>query len=373
MRLGQLVALVAVYFEASFIFRSSEEFVVSPLVISLLSLLVASELVRVGRKISYMPLVWVGYMARFAGLGWAGTGFVLLLLVWAFPDRVGDVGLQVLFWASAGIALVVSLYAFSTGRTRIVVTSFHVGKSSNKPSLRVALLSDLHIGDYVSAAHIRKAVDLSNSQSPDFVILLGDYVDSEARLIDELLNELSALESTHGVFAVLGNHDIRADEPQHIVEQFEAEPTIRLLRNSSVEIEVGDGEHTRNLRIIGIESQDDWWSSESDVLAYEVIEREIATDPVGFTVVACHHPEVFDQCVPHSIDLAVAGHTHGGQLALPFFGRTLNVGRLVAKYLRGAYVVEKSTLIVTTGIGVGVIPARMGVSPEVTIVELAIE
>ena len=83
-----------------------------------------------------------------------------------------------------------------------------------------------------------------------------------------------------------------------------------------------------------------------------------------------HHTEVIGPSAELSVDLVVAGHTHGGQLAVPFTGRSLNVGRLAAKYFLGLYEHGTTKLVVTAGVGVGVIPARIGVPPEVALIRL---
>jgi len=146
-----------------------------------------------------------------------------------------------------------------------------------------------------------------------------------------------------------------------------------LLRSTSVSIEIADEQNPRTLQLTGIESQGEWWTNESDQAVEAALKEEISKSTVDFTLVASHHPDIFELCAEYGADLVVAGHTHGGQLAVPYLGRWVNVGRLAAKYLWGLYERGDSKLIVTAGIGVGVIPARIGVPPEVTIIELGID
>ncbi|MCH8228837.1 MAG: metallophosphoesterase [Chloroflexi bacterium] len=390
MRSGQLAALLVVLAEAritlDFPWGKTGNLAENPdgfgIVVALVVLLALSELVRVGRLTSISSLVWLGYIARFTGLGWAGTGFVALLSVWLIPGANGGAAPLVLFWAAGGLALTTSFYAFSTGRTRIVVRKFKIAQNRATPAtgavdwqfdVRITVLSDLHLGEFVTAAHIRRAVEISNNETPDMVLLLGDYVEDDGSLGGELVAELTRLEAKLGVFAVLGNHDIRCCDSQLLIDELERDQTVSLLRNSSAFVEVSAGEETKTVQIIGIESPGDWWYQDSDVFGKDVLHSELSTGAADFTIVASHHPEAFGPSAERSVDLVVAGHTHGGQLAVPFTGRLLNVGRLATKYLCGLYESGTTTLVVSAGIGVGIIPARIGVPPEVTLIEISFD
>jgi hypothetical protein len=346
-------------------------------------LLALSELVRLGRLLSLQALVWTGHIARFSGLGWAGTALIVLVFARIISGSgsasIESTALPILFWSSGVIALFVSFYSFSVGRTRIATRKYRIGDPGEHPALRITTLSDLHIGEYVTAEHIRKAVEISNELSPDIVLLLGDYVDQDGALAGDLINELTRLEAKLGVFAILGNHDIAASKPQKIVDSFEHDTTVNLLRNASALIQIespgplGTDAYNSVLQIIGIESPGDWWEEDANELIGLVIQKEISDQEADFTLVASHHPDIFDLGVSHNIDMIVAGHTHGGQLAVPYTGRWLNIGRLATKYLWGRYERGGTSMIVTAGIGVGVIPARLGVPPEVTLIEFGPE
>ncbi len=373
MRVGQLLGLLTVYFEARLLHDSSWDTAAPVIVILLLALLVVSEFERLGDFLSIRGLVWVAHTLRSAGLGWAATGLIALIVVAFIPDTAENTVGQSIFWASGAIALAVSTYAFTLGRTRIKVRNYKLGNTEAETTVRITALSDLHQGEFVSANHIRKAVEISNAQSPDIVLLLGDYVDHDGGLADELLAEITNLKAKHGVFAVLGNHDIGASESHRIVEGFEADQSINLLSNNSVVIEFEPSGNVFSLQITGIESPAEWWDAQTGRFAEQVLKYEISQTSADFKLVASHHPDIFELCAEYGADLVVAGHTHGGQLAVPFTGRWLNVGRLAAKYFLGRYDRAKTTLIITPGIGVGILPARLGVPPEVTLIELGID
>ncbi len=387
MRLGQLAALLAVLIEAGIVLDHSWTNIgdlpgnadAIAIVSAVAMLLVFSEFVRVGRSTSIRWLVWLGFVARFTALGWAGTGLFALLVSWLAPGPAGDTLAVPFFWAAGGLALATSFYAFTIGRKRIIVRKFRIaraaatGNYAGRTQFRIAALSDLHLGEFVTTEHIRRAVEISNGESPDIVLLLGDYVDNEGSVADRLLAELTLLKAKLGVFAVLGNHDIDCDDSRMLIDALERDPTIILLRDTSAFVEVGSGAETKTVQIIGIESPGDWRPRESVVFGAEVLDAELRTSSADFQIVASHHPEVFAPAAESSVDLVVAGHTHGGQLAVPFTGRILNVGRLVAKYFLGLYELGTTKLVVTAGLGVGVIPARIGVPPEVTLIEVSFD
>ncbi len=395
MRIGQITALLVVFFESRLMqdmsWPETGDLTENPggfsIIVSLVMLLVLSELVRVGRWTSTNSLEWLGHIARFTGLLWAITGFIALFIAWLVPGaNNGDAPLFLLGLAG-GLALATSFYAFSIGRTRIVVRRFTITQSRDtndnsrgeRTELLIAVLSDLHLGDFVSTAHIRRAVGISNNETPDVVLLVGDYVDKFGSLAAELVAELTMLEARLGVFAVLGNHDVECCDSPQLIDELERDQTISLLRNTSafVEIkpagEVDGGLTSKTVQIVGIESPGDEWAEESDTLGKDVLRSELLGSAVDLTIVASHHAEVIGASAELAVDLVVAGHTHGGQLALPFTGRLLSVGRLTAKYFLGLYEHGTTKLIVTAGIGVGVIPARIGVPPEVALIRVLLD
>ena len=394
MRAGQITALLVVLVEAqiSLDFPWSETGNVAEnpegfgIFAVLVALLVMSEFVIVGRLTSVRSLVWLGFIARFSGLGWAGTAFVAAVAIWIIPGASDGATPIVLLWIAGGLALVVSFYAFTIGRTRIVVRNFTLTPGGAHPSssgsdvglkkptrFRITALSDLHLGEFVTAAQIRRAVEVSNAESPDIVLLLGDYVDDDGSLGAELVAELTLLKAKLGVFAVLGNHDVKCRDARVLVGELARDQTISLLMNSSANVRVGSESDSKVVQIVGIQSPGDWWFHDSDEFGRKVLRTELADSEADYTIVASHHPEVFAQAAKESVDLVVSGHTHGGQLAVPFTGRLLNVGRLVATYFWGLYELGSTRLVITAGIGVGVIPARIGVPPEVTVIDVSLD
>jgi predicted MPP superfamily phosphohydrolase len=227
--------------------------------------------------------------------------------------------------------------------------------------LRVALLSDLHVGSpYWTLSRLQRLIDATNHEHPDLVLLAGDYLINGVRFgrwvapepIARVLGELSA---PLGVVAVLGNHDWWNDGPR--VQRALTSAGIHVLDNQVLPIEHAGS----RFYVVGI----------ADLLTRPVdVPRTLALVPSGEPfLVLTHEPDVFPQ-VDGRAALTLAGHTHGGQVALPLIGRPLVPSVYGQRYAAGHIVEGDRQLFVTTGVGTSIFPVRLGVPPEVMILEL---
>jgi uncharacterized protein len=229
------------------------------------------------------------------------------------------------------------------------------------PPLKVALLSDLHTGaPHVGPDKLDRIVALTNAQQPDLVVLLGDYVvhgviGGRSVAPEVTAERLTALRAPLGVFAVLGNHDWWYDGPR-VTEAFRAAGIV-VLENESVRIQHGG----RALWLAGL----------GDVMTRgaqpdRAIVPVPSSDPV---IVLSHNPDVFPM-IPQRVAVTLAGHTHGGQVNLPFLGRPIVPSTYGQRYAAGHIVEDGRHLFVTTGIATSIIPVRFRVPPEIAIVLL---
>ena len=225
--------------------------------------------------------------------------------------------------------------------------------------LRIAMVSDVHAGSpHVDEAKIERIVNEVGRAAPDVVVLLGDYVISGVaggRFIDpeHTAQLLGRLRAPLGVYAVLGNHDWWFDG-ERVRHAFEA-AGIPVLENDAVRLE-------RGVWLIGLA---DIWTRTPDLA--DPLARVPATEPV---IVLSHNPDIFPT-VPARVTLTLAGHTHGGQVVLPFFGRLIVPSRYGQRYAIGHVEEDGRHLFVTPGIGTSVIPVRLGVPPEISVVRLS--
>src|SRR2546426_1379228 len=199
-----------------------------------------------------------------------------------------------------------SLSSLSTDSSVLVASeeievSNHTIHLKNLPrtfdGLKLVHLTDIHHSKFVSFNDVFRMVELSNQQSPDVVLLTGDYVTWSKKFITPVAEALRHLKSRLGVYAVLGNHDVRVDADQ--VTRSLEKVQINVLRNASARIDLkGD-----SLWIGGV---DEYMYDQSD------IQRAMRDVPQRQPrILLAHNPEIIDEAASHQIDFVLAGHTHG--------------------------------------------------------------
>jgi predicted MPP superfamily phosphohydrolase len=228
--------------------------------------------------------------------------------------------------------------------------------------LRIVHLSDFHCASERDSTVIRAAVRATNALNPDIVVLTGDYVTvsinrssfSSAQGAIPCSKILSELLAPMGIFAVLGNHD--QCNPQFVVRSLESHG-ITVLRNFALHIERA-GAHF-------------WIAGVDDVLQgkpnLEAALRTIVRDEP--TILLAHEPDFADEVKKYPVDLQLSGHSHGGQIRLPFSGATY-LPPLARKYPSGLRRAGPLTLYTNRGLGTVVLPVRFDCSPEVTLLTL---
>jgi predicted MPP superfamily phosphohydrolase len=213
----------------------------------------------------------------------------------------------------------------------------------------------------VNAAKLRLVVERTNAERPDLVVLLGDYVikgvaGGRFMTPEAMANELAGLRGPLGVVAVLGNHDWWYDGPR--VQKALVGAGFRVLDNEAVVLERGG----RRFWVAGI---GDLWAGSPDPA------RALATVPDDEPVLALtHNPDVFPR-VPARVALTLAGHTHGGQVRLPLLGAPIVPSQFRQRYAAGLVEEEGRRIFVTPGIGTSIVPVRLGVPPEISVVVLS--
>jgi predicted MPP superfamily phosphohydrolase len=223
--------------------------------------------------------------------------------------------------------------------------------------LRIAQLSDLHIGALTPARRGLRWSRRANATGADLVALTGDYVTSGEKFHDDIADVLGALEAPLGVFAVPGNHDYFG-EGEPLFARLRARG-VRVLRNEHVVLERGGAE----LVVAGV---DDTWTRRADV------DRTMrGVDGRRPSIVLAHDPKLFPQLAERGADVVLSGHTHWGQVALPFLPTRLNLGRIAYRLHAGEHRDRGATLVISPGLGTTGPPLRFGAPPEITVVRLA--
>ena len=222
-------------------------------------------------------------------------------------------------------------------------------------NFRIVQVSDVHHSSLVSLDEVRRVVDLAGSARGDMVVLTGDYTTARRGYIEPCAEALGTLQAPAGVWAVLGNHDHYNDA--ELTRRALVRHKINVLDNANTLVTRGGDA----LQLAGI---DDWsWGSVDLKGALRGL------DPGRPTLLLSHEPQVFDQPETANVSLILSGHTHGGQVSLPFIGAPARFLEEF-KYLRGRYERGGAQLYVSRGTGVVGLPIRFGARPEIAVLRL---
>jgi predicted MPP superfamily phosphohydrolase len=276
------------------------------------------------------------------------------------------------FWLSLFAALALSLSwaaGVEPGQLRVrseEMTSPHWPAAV--PKLRVVFIADLHVGaPHVPIARVDKLVAIANRADADVVLLGGDYIAhvlfGEKVAYDAIARSLGALRARHGVYAVMGNHDHWDGEVGRLKDALSAAGIV-VLENEARRIAVPGG----HVWLVGL------GDSTTRHLEPEKAFRGVpfASPMVEPVIVFAHDPSVFAS-VPREVSVILAGHTHGGQLRVPFFGAVFNASRAPLRHSRGIIQEHGKQMYVTAGIGTSVLPIRFNCPPEFAILTIGAE
>jgi predicted MPP superfamily phosphohydrolase len=282
---------------------------------------------------------------------------------------------------AGGLPFLATTYGFAAGRLRYRVEKVDVpipDLPRGLDGLRIAQLSDIHIGSYMPAHEIARAVEMANELKPDLAVVTGDFVSDRTDPLDVCIGELSKLKAPLGVFGCNGNHEIYAGAEDAAQNLFHTHG-MRLLRQESVEIAHGGDK----FNLIGVDYQRDHMVSGgstgpmlSDVA--HLVRRDIPN------VLLSHNPNSFHRAAELGIELSLAGHTHGGQVQVEIVDRRITPARLITDFVAGLYRLpmlngnpdgngtapKHASLYVNRGLGTFGMPVRIGVPPEITLLTL---
>jgi predicted MPP superfamily phosphohydrolase len=284
-----------------------------------------------------------------------------------------------LLGVTAGLTVNGYAFAYAPGvvlnvtRYRVTPQSWAAG-----PALKIAVLTDIHFGEpFVSLGRIEEIVASANSLAPDLICVLGDFEPGHRFISREVpradwARALAKLKAPLGVHIVLGNHDWWGD-----AEAQSRRTSVPLAARALMDAGLPVYEN-QALRLVK-DGKPFWLLGLGDQIAYhhrgfgfegrDDLDGTLAkvTDASPILLLA-HEPDIFAE-VPENVSLTLSGHTHGGQV------RILGYSPLVPssygnRYAYGHVEEEGRHLVVSGGIGPGKLPIRIGVPPEIVLVEL---
>ena len=267
--------------------------------------------------------------------------------------------LRIAFSAIVFLLAFLVFWAFFIEPNRLVVREQTI-ELENWPQqldgLRIAVISDIHVGaSFITDEKLRMIVERTNERHPELIVILGDYMTGkhiEPQVFGPILKGFSA---PLGTYSVLGNHDwwYSGRKVREGLEQ----NGIKVLEDEALEINA----RGTSLWLVGLA---DLWTRP------QRIDETVAKVPAGQALIALtHNPDIFPT-VPERVPLLLAGHTHGGQVRLPFIGTVVEASRYGDRYVRGHVIENNHHLFVTSGIGTSIVPVRFGVTPEIVMLTL---
>ena len=338
-----------------------------------------------GRRASPTRLTWYDTLITAPFAWWVVcslVAFLLAILLW--PVRrvarstraLGSPGRRQFLERSASAVVaapfVAGAYGLFYGRLNLEVTAQRI-RLSRLPKafagFRIAQLSDIHIGPFMTEDQIRKYVRIANDLKPDLIALTGDFVTWDPSTQRAVVNALTGLHAPFGIFGCLGNHEAWSRTEDSITRMLQ-QVGIRILRQECVPVST-QGE---SFNLIGVDFETRRHmvpGNEKFVRVYlEGVDSLVAPGMVN--ILMSHNPDTFDRAAEMGIDLSLAGHTHGGQVALEFVSPEIAPSRLVTPYVAGWFQKPGGQLYVNRGIGTIGVPIRIGAPPEITVYELSL-
>ncbi|CZR99035.1 putative metallophosphoesterase [Clostridioides difficile] len=262
------------------------------------------------------------------------------------------------------IFILIFIYSVAIEPSLLIVKKYNINESGNlvkndivkteSESIKVVQISDTQIGSFYSTKNLKKVANKVNALNPDIIVFTGDLIDYSNKNpdIDEITAILSSMNARLGKFSVFGNHDYMYKLPRYY-RQIMKNSNFNLLINENKKIKLADDKY---INILGV---DEILNGNPDI---KYLENK--TDKNNFNLLLAHEPDLVDMFSKDSMNLVLSGHSHGGQIRIPFKGALVTppYGR---KYTKGFYEVNGNHLYVSSGLGSTKLPFRFFNIPEI--------
>ncbi len=278
----------------------------------------------------------------------------------------------------AGLPFFTMLYGITIGKYRYTINPIKVSFPDLPPAFegfKIIQISDIHAGSFDNPAQVAKGVAMINEQNPDLIVFTGDMVNSDKNEVDPYIDIFGKLKARHGQLATLGNHDYYG-EPDHgqalkdYWQDFHAKYRAMgfdLLNNTHRTIEK-EGER---LQILGVEN---WGKGPYFPKKGDLDKALTGVGADDFCILLSHDPTHWSaKVLPHQrrIPLTLSGHTHGFQFGINIPGFKWSPAQYRYPHWLGLYEEAEQKLYVNRGFGYLGFPGRVGMWPEITVIELA--
>ncbi len=258
------------------------------------------------------------------------------------------------------VPAVVAGYGTFIGRHDFRLTEVDLpvtGLPRDLEGLRIAQLSDIHLGPFLSARELAWLVDMANGTRPHLAVVTGDLISNAGDPLDDALATLKNLRADAGILGCHGNHEIHAGAEAYVTREG-ARLGMRFLRHEAQVLRFGQA----CLNVAGVDYQTD--------RAGYLNGAEKLVKSGAINLLLSHNPDVFPIAAQKGFGVTLAGHTHGGQVNLEILRANLNITTFYTPYTLGLYRKGPASIYVTSGIGTIGVPVRFGAPPEVALLRL---
>lgn len=282
------------------------------------------------------------------------------------------VGMAALPFASFLYGMVKGAFDYKVHKLKVVLPNLPASFNG----LRIVQISDIHSGSFVSSTPLEEAVRIVNEQKGDIIFFTGDLVNDRAVEVEPFMETLKKISAPMGVYSTLGNHDYGDyatwDSPEQKKANLEdlkhkhAQMGWRLMMNEHVALQKGEDK----IALIGIEN----WGGKMGFPKYGDMKKAYAgAENYPVKLLLSHDPSHWDKQVRPEypdVDLTFSGHTHGFQFGIEIPGFRWSPSQYVYKEWAGLYTEGKQHIYVNRGLGFLGYPGRVGILPEITVIEL---
>lgn len=337
-----------------------------------IQLMVSAVMIFVFPKLLSLIFLLIGDFTRFVEFGFkyftAKENY--------FPERRKFISTTAL--AAAGIFSALAIDGIIFGKYRHTVRKVKLrfkNLPENFKGYKIVQISDVHSGSFFNPQKLQKAIDLINEQDADVVLFTGDMVNNYANEFKPFIPLFKSIKAKDGKFSILGNHDYgdygawnsREEKAQNIptLKNYQAEAGFKMLRNENIALE----KNGEKIYLLGVEN----WGIKP-FPQYGDLDKALKGVPEdAIKVLMSHDPTHFDEVVKKhktNVHLTLSGHTHGMQFGLDL--KNIKWSPVKFKYKKWAdlYESEGKYLYVNRGFGVIAYPGRVGINPEITVIEL---
>jgi len=260
-----------------------------------------------------------------------------------------------IFLVAGAIAFVMGWY-HAIVPLRVERVSINLGGTN---TTRIALMGDLHVGLFTRPSRLDTIFTTAAKHDPDLVLIAGDLIDDDPYFVPKLLDGTRTLPQPIPIYAVLGNHEIYGN-PFAVIDG---------LRGSRMRLLVNEGVAFRNLWIAGVSDRAAAQQfGEKSPLRPDLDKALLGKSANAIPLVLSHQPGILDEARKRNIPLTLSAHTHGGQFGIRPLGWSL--AGVFLRYHMGLYDVAPTRLYINTGTGYWLFPFRLGMTPEITLIEL---